>query len=147
MTNYGDDDDLEELYSGLEGEVSADLQALVMNLADGWVDRQITVNELDPSTADKGIAANYYAMVLLLRKMYDTDSEESKTISFYMEAAEEALGISSGSDDDGTRKNFYGNPYASSKTPSQSTMDLRTQIRKKPLRYNGDNPEDYGYDY
>lgn len=134
MTNLGSSSNLAIMYESIKNDVDNDLVTLVMGMADIWVANKIGSLTVAPSATKQGQAADLYAMALILRMAFDTDSTESNTAVWYEEQATEILGVESNDQS----KYFYGDFYASSKTPTDATLEEAHRRRRKQLPYEPD---------
>nr|WP_302578254.1 hypothetical protein [Methanobrevibacter arboriphilus] len=90
--SYVDTEDLETLISDLNNSVTDSLKTLSIKASDTWIESKL--ESLPIQTTDKLVisAATYFAYCFILRNLYDTDEDESKTMVWYENLANEQIG-------------------------------------------------------
>lgn len=90
--SYVDTEDLDTLISDLNNSVTDSLKTLSIKASDTWIESKL--ESLPIQTTDKLVisAATYFAYCFILRNLYDTDEDESKTMVWYENLANEQIG-------------------------------------------------------
>lgn len=120
---YGNSTDLGLLINSISDSVSTNLKNFALEVADSWVNRQVgVISGTTPDLVEK--AATYYAYVMILRNLYDTDVEDSAMVQWYESEAKEFLEAYMAQNE----TSDYLSPYSARNTPSKryTKRNLRT---------------------
>ena len=92
MADYASSTDLGYLITSISSDVSNNLKAYAIEIANTWVNSKVEGISTSsvPDAVEK--AATYYAYVFILKNLYDTTGEESPMQDWFEKQANELLG-------------------------------------------------------
>ncbi|MBF4468794.1 MAG: hypothetical protein ISP01_05250 [Methanobrevibacter arboriphilus] len=112
--SYLNTDDLNTLIDSLSEDVTDKDIDLATEASDTWIESQLTGIKLTPPYDDLVVkSATYFAYCFILRNLYDTDDEESKTMLWYETLAKEQINAYIIKEDLNKKQ---GSPYSSRKS-------------------------------
>lgn len=90
--SYLNTNDLNTLIDSLSDSINQNELNLAISASDTWIESKL--EGLPIQTTDKLVisAATYFAYCFILRNLYDTDEDESKTMVWYENLANEQIG-------------------------------------------------------
>lgn len=111
--SYLNTNDLNTLIDSLSDSINQNELDLAISASDTWIESKL--EGLPIQTTDKLVisAATYFAYCFILRNLYDTDEDESKTMLWYENLANEQIGSYINKMD---LINPLDSPYSSKKT-------------------------------
>lgn len=112
--SYLNTDDLNTLIDSLSEDVTNEDITLATNASVTWIESQLTGIKLNTPYDDLVVkSATYFAYCFILRNLYDTDDEESKTMIWYENLAKEQINAYIIKEDLNKKQ---GSPYSSRKS-------------------------------
>lgn len=130
MANYGSSTNLGYIIASIDDSVSANLKAYALTGADNWINSKITgLSTTSPPTLIAQ-AAEYYAAVLIYRALYDVSIEETPTVVWWEETANNLLNSYIAQNPSAGEE---ASPYSRSSTPTKAYMERNPRTEEPEI--------------